>query len=155
MSSLSVFSFFALFCLSFCLFYFLTALSLCSHKMTYISITKVRVMPLRCQWWQEHYTIALDWCSVDEMDAKKVMHLSWLKGDIAFFWICDWQTAMALEVEWFKLLPCFCMCVCFIYTQTIMSSSTRTFFFFNFLIRLFKIMVTKMYPMCGPGSNNN
>lgn len=32
--------------LSFCPPNFLTALSLCGHKMTYISITKVRVMPL-------------------------------------------------------------------------------------------------------------
>lgn len=72
---LSFQSFFFLFlCLSaylLCLFYFLAALSLCSHKMTYISITKVRVMLLHCQRWQEHYTIALDWCSVNEMDAKK------------------------------------------------------------------------------------
>lgn len=59
------------FCLSFCLFYFLTALSLGSHKMTYIYITKVKVMPLHCQCWQDHYTIAPDWCSVDEMDANK------------------------------------------------------------------------------------
>lgn len=130
---LSVFSFFALFCLSFCLFYFLTALSLCSHKMTYISITKVRVMPLRCQWWQEHYTIALDWCSVDEMDAKKVMHLSWLKGDIAFFFGCvtdrrPWHLKLN-DLNYFHAS----VCVCVSYThRPLCPQAPELFFFFQF-----------------------
>lgn len=50
---------------------------------------------------------------------QKVIHLWWLKGDIAF-WLCDWQMAMALEVEGFKQLLSLCVCVsvCLCYTPT-------------------------------------